>query len=147
MLNVSAQLAVQASVPSHRNVAVAAAVFMTCVEMGGAVRSAIAGVIWAHGIPLKLAEFSDTIDSKAVYNSIMNALAYPMGSPERIAIDRAYQETMHKLLVGALCVSAPIAVLALVIRNAKLDEGEDKVKGRVIGRRRMEGEAWGARNV
>ncbi|KAJ8068056.1 hypothetical protein OCU04_003633 [Sclerotinia nivalis] len=133
MLNVPAQLAVQASVPSHQNVAVATAVYLTCVEMGGAVGSAIAGVIWGHDIPKKLAEYSTTINSSAVYNSINNALAYPMGTPERIAINRAYQETMHKLLVVALCVSAPIVLLSLVVKNAKLDAGEDKVKGRVIG--------------
>lgn len=133
MLNVPAQLAVQASVPSHQNVAVATAVYLTCVEMGGAVGSAIAGVIWGHDIPKKLAEYSTTINSSAVYNSINNALAYPMGTPERIAINRAYQETMHKLLVVALCVSAPIVILSSVIKNARLDAGEDKVKGRVIG--------------
>ncbi|TGO74045.1 hypothetical protein BELL_0313g00120 [Botrytis elliptica] len=133
MLNVPAQLAVQASVPSHQNVAVATAVYLTCVEMGGAVGSAIAGVIWGQDIPKKLAKYSSTIDSKAVYNSITNALAYPMGTPERIAINRAYQETMQKLLIVALCVSAPIVVLSLVIKNAKLDTGEDRVKGRVIG--------------
>lgn len=101
--------------------------------MGGAVGSAIAGVIWGHNIPRKLAEYSDTIDSVAVYNSITNALAYPIGSEERMAINRAYQETMHTLLVVALCVSAPIVILSLVIRNAKLDVEENKVKGRVIG--------------
>ncbi|KAK6597433.1 major facilitator superfamily transporter [Botrytis cinerea] len=135
MLNVPAQLAVQASVPSHQNVAVATAVYLTCVEMGGAVGSAISGVIWGQDIPKKLAQYSSTIDSKAVYNSITNALAYPMGTPERIAINRAYQETMQKLLIVALCVSAPIVLLSLVIKNAKLDAGEDKVKGRVIGGR------------
>ncbi|KAB8291531.1 hypothetical protein EYC80_006333 [Monilinia laxa] len=133
MLNVPAQLAVQASIPSHQNVAVATAVYMTCVEMGGAVGSAIAGVLWGHDIPKKLAEYSTTLDSEAVYNSINNALAYPMGTPERIAINRAYQETMHKLLVVALCVSVPVVFLSLMIKNAKLDAGEDKVKGRVIG--------------
>ncbi|ESZ89922.1 hypothetical protein SBOR_9684 [Sclerotinia borealis F-4128] len=134
MLNVPAQLAVQASVPSHQNVAVATAVYLTCVEMGGAVGSAIAGVIWGHEIPKKLAEYSNIIDSQAVYNSINNALAYPMGSEERMAINRAYQETMHKLLLVALCVSAPVVVLSLVVRNDRLGAGkDDNVKGRVIG--------------
>ncbi|KAA8563982.1 hypothetical protein EYC84_011982 [Monilinia fructicola] len=134
MLNVPAQLAVQASVPSHQNVAVATAVYMTCVEIGGAVGSAIAGVIWGHMIyPRNWLNISTTLDSEAVYNSINNALAYPMGTPERIAINRAYQETMHKLLIVALCVSVPVVFLSLMIKNVKLDAGEDKVKGRVIG--------------
>ncbi|QSZ29992.1 hypothetical protein DSL72_004510 [Monilinia vaccinii-corymbosi] len=133
MLNVPAQLAVQASVPSHQNVAVATAIYMTCVEMGGAVGSAIAGVIWGHEIPKRLAEYSTTLDGQAVYDSITNALAYPMGTPERIAINRAYQETMHRLLVVALCVSAPIVFLSLFIKNTKLDAGENNVKGRVVG--------------
>ncbi|KAH6712560.1 major facilitator superfamily domain-containing protein [Leptodontidium sp. MPI-SDFR-AT-0119] len=113
MINVPAQLGVQAST-DHQHVAVATAVFLTCVELGGAVGSAISGAVWI------------------IYNNIKNAVIYPMGSPTREAINRAYQETMHTLLIIAICVTVPIFLLSLVMKNYKLDEMEQRVKGRVI---------------
>lgn len=136
MLNVPAQLAVQASVPSHQNVGVATAVYLTCVEIGGAVGSAIAGAIWGHDIPRKLNAYlppTAQADAQKIFNSITVALGYTNGSPERLAINRAYQETMQTLLIISICVSVPVFLLSLVVKNVRLDGYEEKVKGRVIG--------------
>jgi hypothetical protein len=136
MLNVPAQLAVQASVPSHQNVGVATAVYLTCVEIGGAVGSAIAGAIWGHDIPRKLNAYlpaAARADAQKIYNSINVALEYQIGSPERLAINRAYQETMRTLLLISICVSVPVILLSLVVKNVVLDGSEERVKGRVIG--------------
>lgn len=136
MLNVPAQLAVQASVPSHQNVGVATAVYVTSVEIGGAVGSAIAGAIWGHDIPRKLNAYlplTAQADAQKIYNSINVALEYQTGSPERLAINRAYQETMHTLLIIAICVSVPVFLLSLVVKDVVLDGSEERVKGRVIG--------------
>ncbi|PQE14923.1 siderophore iron transporter mirC protein [Rutstroemia sp. NJR-2017a WRK4] len=136
MLNVPAQLAVQASVPSHQNVGVATAVYLTCVEIGGAVGSAIAGAIWGHDIPRKLNAYlpaAAQADAQKIYNSINVALEYQMGSPERLAINKAYQETMRTLLLISICVSVPVVLLSVVVKNVVLDGAEEKVKGRVIG--------------
>ncbi|KAH9210765.1 major facilitator superfamily domain-containing protein [Leptodontidium sp. 2 PMI_412] len=135
MINVPAQLGVQAST-DHQHVAVATAVFLTCVELGGAVGSAISGAVWSKNIPAKLNLYlPDATKSNAtvIYNNINNAVIYPMGSPTREAINRAYQETMHTLLIIAICVTVPIFLLSLVMKNYKLDEMEQGVKGRVIG--------------
>ncbi|KAM3081643.1 hexose transporter hxt5 [Clarireedia jacksonii] len=136
MLNAPAQLAVQASVPSHQNVGVATAVYLTCVEIGGVVGSAIAGAVWGHDIPRKLNAYlppTAQVDAQKIYDSINVALEYPKGSPERLAINRAYQETMHTLLIISMSVSVPVFLLSLVVRNVALDGSEGRVKGRVIG--------------
>ncbi|KAG4432025.1 hypothetical protein IFR05_012489 [Cadophora sp. M221] len=135
MINVPAQLGVQAST-DHQHVAVATAVLLTCVELGGAVGSAISGAVWSKNIPAKLNLYlpeATKSNATAIYNSINNAVIYPMGSPTREAINRAYQETMHTLLIIAICVTVPILLLSLVMKNYKLDEMEQGVKGRVIG--------------
>ncbi|KAH7419589.1 siderophore iron transporter-like protein [Cadophora sp. MPI-SDFR-AT-0126] len=135
MINVPAQLGVQTST-DHRHVAVTTAVFLTCVELGGAVGSAISGAIWSKNIPTKLNQYlPEAVKSNAtaIYNNINNAVVYAMGSPEREAINRAYQETMHTLLVIAICVTVPIFLLSLLMRNYDLDKMEQGVKGRVIG--------------
>lgn len=135
-LNVPAQLGVQASA-SHGNVAAATAVFLTILEVGGAVGNAISGAIWTNNIPKKLAAYlpPETLDQATlIYGNVTLAqTGWPPGSPTRIAINRAYQETMHILLIVAVCVAAPIIPLSLLMKNYKLDQMNQKVKGTVIG--------------
>jgi SP family sugar:H+ symporter-like MFS transporter len=137
-LNVPVQLAVQASV-SHQDVAAATTVWLTILEVGGAVGSAISGAIWSTYIPAKLQQYLPTenvADYATIYGSILvsaDYTLYPPGSPVRVAINRAYQETMRYLLIGALCCAAPILPLTFFLSNYKLDQMDQKVVGRVIG--------------
>jgi hypothetical protein len=138
MLNVPTQLGVQASA-SHQQVAAATAVWLTLLEVGGAVGNAISGAIWSTNIPRKLESYLPDpvkINATDIYGSITvsgNYTLYPVGSPERIAINRAYQETMRLLLTAAVCVAAPLVPLSLLMKNYKLDQMDQKVKGKVIG--------------
>lgn len=138
-LNVPVQLGVQASV-SHQQVAAVTTVWLTLLEVGGAVGSAISGALWSTYVPQKLQLYLPA-DSPPdlwvnVYGSILisgDYITYPFGSPVRIAINRAYQETMRLLLIAAICTAAPIFPLTFLLNNYKLDEMDQKVKGRVIG--------------
>ncbi|KAF2233472.1 MFS general substrate transporter [Viridothelium virens] len=136
MLNVPAQLGVQASV-SHQRVAAATAVFLTILEIGGAVGTAISGAIWTANVPKKLAAYlpdETKGQAAAIFGSVEVASGmYPVGSPTRAAIDRAYQETMTTILIVAVCVCAPLIPLSLVMKDYKLDELDQRVKGKVIG--------------
>lgn len=124
MLNVPTQLGVQASA-SHQEVASATAILLTILEIGGAVGTAISGAIWRGNIPKKLREYlpSDAQgQATTIFGNISAAISYPMGTPERVAINRAYQETMTTLLTVALCISLPLIPLSLIMVNYKLDE-------------------------
>lgn len=142
MLNVPAQLGVQAAV-SHSDVAAATAVFLTVVEIGGAVGNAISGAVWTANIPTKLAEYlppDAQSDAALIFGNLTIAKSYTGGSPERLAIDRSYQETMNILLIIAACLAAPLIPLSLLMRNYKLDSMDQKVRGKVIGRDRAQDE-------
>ncbi|KAI9713648.1 MAG: hypothetical protein M1812_006620 [Candelaria pacifica] len=135
MLNVPTQLGVQASA-SHTEVAAATAIFLTVLEIGGAVGSAISGAIWTANIPKKLRLYlpvESRDKAEMIFASIVTAQSFEMGTLERRAINRAYQETMSVLLVCAVCVCLPLFPLALCMRNYKLDEISQNVKGKVIG--------------
>jgi SP family sugar:H+ symporter-like MFS transporter len=150
MLNVPTQLGVQASV-SHQQVAAATAVWLTLLEVGGAVGAAISGAIWSTNVPHKLENYlGNATQALEIYGDITisgNYTLYPMGSPERIAINRAYQETMRLLLTGAVIVASPIVPLSLLMKNYRLDQMDQKVKGKVIGETKKGGERkrsiWG----
>ncbi|KAG9255521.1 major facilitator superfamily domain-containing protein [Emericellopsis atlantica] len=135
MLNVPAQIGVQASA-SHQDLGSATAIFLTIVSIGSAVGSAISGAVWGQNIVPKLNEYlpdAAKVNATLIYSDIDEALAYPQGSDERIAINRAYQETMTKLLTIAVCVCAPIFVFSLLMSDYHLDEIQQGVRGLVIG--------------
>lgn len=136
MLNVPAQLGVQASA-SHQEVAAATAIFLTFLEIGGAVGSAISGAIWTANVPMKLALYlpPETKDqAREIYSNItLASTGWPMDDPTRIAINRAYQETMTKILTVAVCVAIPVVVLSFFMKDYELDKMDQHVKGTVIG--------------
>ncbi|KAK4898652.1 hypothetical protein LTR27_003824 [Elasticomyces elasticus] len=131
-----AQLGVQASA-KHSEVAAATAAFLTLLEIGGAVGSAISGAIWSGNIPQKLQLYlpAESQDRAAdIFGSIQLASSeWPMGSPTRMAINQAYQETMTKILVVAVCMATPCIFLSFFMKDYKLDEIDQHVKGVVIG--------------
>lgn len=135
-LNVPVQLGVQASA-SHQQVAAATTVWLTILEIGGAVGAAISGAIWSTYIPQKLQAYLPAgTPYLPIYSDILtsgNYTLYPAGSPVRVAINQAYQETMRYLLIGALCAAAPIVPLTFALKNYKLDQMKQPVEGRVIG--------------
>ena len=118
------QLGVQASA-SHQEVAAVTAIYLTLLEIGGAVGAAISGRVWTSNIPTKLEAYlpdSAKGEAQLIFGSLTKALEYPMGSPERIAINRAYEETIHKLLIIAICLAVPLIPLSLALSNYRLDE-------------------------
>ena len=142
MLNVPAQLGVQAAV-SHSDVAGATAIFLTVLELGGAVGNAISGAVWTAKVPAKLAKYLPAdarSDAALIFGNLTIAKSYVGGSPERLAIDRSYQETMDILLIIAACLAVPLIPLSLLMRNYRLDTIDQKVKGTVIGRDRAQDE-------
>lgn len=124
LVNVPVQLGVQASA-SHQEVAAATAMFLTSMEMGGAVGAAISGAVWSSAIPHKLLQYlPEETKGQAgdIFGKLTTALSYPMGSPTRIAINRAYQETMNRLLTLAVIATLPLIPLSLLMVNYKLDK-------------------------
>ena len=124
MLHVPAQLGVQASA-SHGQVAAVTAIFLTLLEIGGAVGAAISGAVWSASVPSKLRRYLPDhakAQADAIFASLATARSFAMGTPERTAINRAYQETMQILLLVAVGVCIPLLPLALLMKNHKLDE-------------------------
>ncbi|KAF2628516.1 MFS general substrate transporter [Macroventuria anomochaeta] len=143
-LNVPVQLGVQASA-SHQQVAAATTVWLTILEVGGAVGAAVSGAIWSTYVPSKLQQYlpSDLAPNYAtIYADVTvasNYTLYPPGSPVRVAINQAYNETMRYMLIGAICAAVPILPLSLCLKNYKLDQMKQPVEGKVIGSSRKRG--------
>lgn len=136
MLNVPAQLGVQASVP-HTDVAAATAIYLTVVEIGGAVGGAVAGAVWSANLLPKLQTYlpeASKGDAALIFGNLTIAKGFAEGSAERAVVVRGYQETMDLLLVVAVCLCVPLLPLSLGLRDYRLDRVDQRVRGRVIGR-------------
>lgn len=125
LMVVPAQLGVQACV-GKEDVATTTALFLMALEVGGAVGSAISGAIWTNNILPKLQLYlpPETVDQASViYGNISLASnGWPVGDATREAIERAYQETMAKMLIAAVCACVPLVPFSLMMKNLKLDE-------------------------
>lgn len=124
LVNVPVQLGVQASA-QHQEVAGATAIFLTALEMGGAVGAAVSGAVWTHQVPRKLKQYlppESQDQAGEIFGKLTTALSYPMGSTTRIAINRAYQETMNNLVCLAILVALPIVPLSLTMQDYQLDK-------------------------
>ncbi|GAB1320273.1 hypothetical protein MFIFM68171_10483 [Madurella fahalii] len=161
LMHVATQLVVQAAAsvegPRHHGhahghahaqqyVGVATASFMTMVQVGGAVGSAVSGAVWGRLVPSKLREYlpeSVKGEAEKIYASVVVACSYPWGSPAREAIARSYQETITVLLWVALVACVPVLGLAMMVGDYRLDGLEvRKVEDVDDDRRPSSGRKW-----
>ena len=134
LMHVATQLVVQAAastdIPHHGHghaqqyVGVATASFLTLVQVGAAVGSAVSGAVWGRLVPGKLRAYLPEHvkgDAEKIYASVVVACSYAWGSPEREAIARSYQETITVLLWVALVACGPVLVMAMLVGDYRLD--------------------------
>lgn len=127
------QIAAMAAV-SHQHIAVVLAIEAMFTSIGAAMGQSLAAAIWTGEFPKKLAEYlppESRGDLKAIYGDIRVQLSYPMGSPTRMAIARAYADAQKLMLVAstAVLVIGLVAIMAWRDVNVKHIK---QVKGIVI---------------
>ncbi|KAF4456075.1 Siderophore iron transporter mirA [Fusarium albosuccineum] len=124
-----AQVALQVSlqaVLSNEQIAVATAVYLSCLGFGSNLGVTISGAIWNSLLPRKLnANFGDE-EGQKIFGSIVVAQNYTIGSTERNAIDKCYRQTQQTLAIGSVSVSAVLLGLVYLAQNVKLGEEDDK---------------------
>ncbi|RPA73591.1 MFS general substrate transporter [Ascobolus immersus RN42] len=136
-INVPAQVGLQAAA-GHANVAMATAMFLTMISVGGAVGSAIAGAIWSNLLPGSLDRHLEglpsAVNATLIYGDYFKAMIYPAGSVDRLQIGKAYSEVYRIQLIVACCFAVPMIPLGLWMRNIDLRTHDTEgVKGFVLG--------------
>lgn len=105
---------------SHQHVAVCIAVLGLFGNMGGAIGATVASAIWQNTLPNKLMEYlpeEDLPNFLAIYGDLATQLSYPIGSPTRLAIQRAYGDAQLRLLATGTGVWVVGLVAVLMWRN------------------------------
>ncbi len=113
-------------------IAMSTAFFMAFNSVGSLIGSAIAGGIWNSVLLNKLEKYLPT-DSKSkatsIYKSIKVAKSFKKGTPERIAISKAYRETIQIIGYTGLGIIAPMLILMFLIKEVKLTDKRDIYEG------------------
>lgn len=119
---------------SHQHVAVVLAVLGMFGNIGGAIGLTIAAAIWQDVFPKKLAEYlpaSELPNLLLIYADITTQLSYAVGSPARIAIQRAYGDAQMLLLIAGTAVWA-VGIVAVVLWRDIRVIGIKQTKGHVF---------------
>ncbi|KAI0763855.1 drug:h+ antiporter [Trametes elegans] len=128
----------QASVP-HADVAMITALVLLWTEIGAGVGGSIAGAIWSGTMPGRLARHLPGLSQEerdALFGSITDVRARPLGDPVRQGVIDAYGDTMEKMLVVATVLSVVPIVLALLMPDWYLGDQQNAVYESDLGGRR-----------
>jgi MFS family permease len=127
------QLAVMAAA-SHQHVAVVLAIEGMFASVGGAIGQTVCGAIWDHVLPASLAKYLPEADQglvAAITGSITTQLGYPVGSPVRTAINRAYSDAMKWEAIASTLVLIVAVPAVLMWRNINVKDFK-QAKGLVV---------------
>ncbi|KAK1146142.1 hypothetical protein N8T08_003231 [Aspergillus melleus] len=113
------QLSVLAAV-DHQHVAAALSVLFIFGGIGGSIGNAISGAIWTNtflpALQRKLPA-SALPDVLTIYSSLPAQLAYPKGTPERIAIQESYGYAQTRMLAAGTGLMVLCFAWVAMIRN------------------------------
>jgi hypothetical protein len=133
---ITQQLAVMSAAP-HQNVAAVLAFIGLFSSIGGGIGSAISGAIWTNTVPGELERLlPDNLKAQAftIYGDITQQLAYPMGSPARMAIQEAFGVAQKRMCICATAVLVLAWIWVAIWKDIPVGgmEGKKNLKGRVL---------------
>ncbi|KAF4930696.1 Siderophore iron transporter mirB [Colletotrichum viniferum] len=116
------QVAILAAV-DHQHVAAALALLSVCGNIGGSVGNTVSAAIWTNTFESALERYlpASALDSVAdIYGDLDTQLSYPVGSDERIAIQKAYGYAQTRMLAAGTSVMIFGFVAMFMIKNYNL---------------------------
>jgi hypothetical protein len=119
---------------THQYVAVVLAIQDMFVSIGGAMGQTVSTAIWTGTFRQNLLRFlppSAIANVDPIYGDIKKQLSYPVGSPERLSIQKAYGESQKWQFTAAVAVLSLMIPCVLVWRNYQLRDHR-QVKGTVV---------------
>ncbi|KAL4744705.1 hypothetical protein BDW72DRAFT_187947 [Aspergillus terricola var. indicus] len=119
---------------AHQHIAAVVAVLSMFSSAGGAIGATVAGVIWQDIFPTKLLEYLPLEEQEnfpVIYGMIDVQTSYPVGSPARLAIQRAYADTQEMMLTAGTAIWVLGFVGVAIWRNTDV-RTLNQVRGDVI---------------
>ena len=127
------QIGILAAV-DHQSVAAALAVLSVVGNVGGAVGNTISATIWTNTFEKALERYlpeSALENIDMIYQDLETQLSYEFGSPERIAIQKAYGYAQTRMLAAGTGIMAFAFIAIFMIRDYNLKK-MSQTKGNVF---------------
>ncbi|KIW12504.1 hypothetical protein PV08_09781 [Exophiala spinifera] len=127
------QLAVLATV-DHQYVAAVLSTLFVSGTIGGAIGDAISGAIWTNTFESALERnlpASALPDLISIYGSLVVQLSYPVGTPERLAIQKSYGYAQVRMLAASCAIMGLGFVWVAMIKNLNVKK-MTQTKGNVL---------------
>ncbi|KAL0932884.1 Siderophore iron transporter mirB 6 [Colletotrichum truncatum] len=128
------QLSVLAAV-DHQYFAAVLSVLYVSGSTGGAIGATISGTIWTNtflkALQTNLPEPARQ-NATLIYSSLPMQLSYPVGSPERVAIQLSYGYGQTRMLAAGTAIGAICFVWILLIKNFDVSKKTSQTKGWVF---------------
>ena len=122
------------SAASHQDIAAVVAVVSMFSSIGGAIGSTIAGATWQAVFPTKLVEYLPAEEQQnllGIYTMLEVQLSYEVGTPARIAIQRAYADAQAMMLTAGTAIWLVAFIAVAFWRNTNI-KNVKQVRGQVI---------------
>ena len=122
------------SAASHQDIAAVVAIVSMFSSVGGAIGSTVAGTIWQAIFPAKLLEYLPAEEQQnllSIYSMLEIQLSYEVGTPARIAIQRAYADAQAMMLTAGTAIWVVAFVAVAFWRNTDIRDLK-QVRGQVI---------------
>ncbi|KAE8353486.1 major facilitator superfamily domain-containing protein [Aspergillus coremiiformis] len=116
-----AQASIQAAT-KHEHLAVITGLYLATYSIGSAVGNSIAGAIWRQTMGKELTKyFGDANIAETAFTKPFEFIAAnPVGTSARDAVILAYRQVQRLLCITGICLTVPLIVFSLCIRNPRL---------------------------
>ncbi|KAL2867217.1 putative siderochrome-iron transporter Sit1 [Aspergillus lucknowensis] len=116
-----AQASIQVAT-KHEHLAIVTALYLASYNIGSALGGTISGAIWSQTL---LPELTRTLGDATTAASVFAdpftfVFENPVGTPARDAVIQGYRHTQRLLCIAGLCLTVPLVVFSLCIRNPRL---------------------------
>ena len=119
---------------THQYVAVVLAIQDMFSSVGGAIGQTVSTAIWTGTFRKNLLRFlppGEVANVELIYQDLAQQLSYPVGSAERLGIQKAYGESQKWQLTAAVASLALMIPCVIAWRNYQLKDHK-QVKGTVV---------------
>ncbi|OGM50769.1 siderochrome-iron transporter (Sit1) [Aspergillus bombycis] len=122
-----AQASIQAAT-KHEHLAVITGLYLAMYNIGSAIGGTISGAIWRQRMGKELTKHlggaNEALTDLAFGSPFDFIVSYPVGTPEREAVTLAYREVQRLLCITGICLTVPLIVFSLCIRNPRLTKDQ-----------------------
>ncbi|KAJ9110593.1 ferrioxamine B transporter [Naganishia vaughanmartiniae] len=123
----------QASVQAetrHEHLAVVTGLYLATYNIGSALGSCVSGAIWSQELPKQIEKAiggNATLAAEIYGSPYTWIITNPVGTPDRDAVNHAYQHVQRILCIVGICLCVPLIAFSLLLKNPRLT-GDQSLK-------------------